>query len=335
MLFRVQTIVSIVKGHPRVGFSNKVNAALMLILPIAGVIAAGWYSGIAAKYYLPEAVSIHGKQTDFLFWVAIYIIVAMFLVTNAALFYFAYKYQYKEGRKVTFFYDNAQLEMVWTAVPAIILTVLVLWGNKVWWNMMSIPEDQKKQALQIEIMGKQFGWYTRYPGKDNKLGRYDFRLIDEVNEFGLDFEDKASEDDFMPKELHIPVGKPVVLNVRARDVLHSVFAPHFRLKMDAVPGMRTQFFFIPTKTTAQMRAELGKPDFNYEIACTEVCGKGHFAMKYIIVVEEEKEFKKWYAEQKPFLENNPEYRGKGMKSLLKKNLADSEKNKKQKELAEL
>ena len=132
-------------------------------------------------------------------------------------------------------------------------------------------------------------------------------MIVASNEFGIDFKDSASYDDFMPTELFIPKGHPVLLRIRARDVLHSVFAPHFRLKMDAVPGMPTKFWFIPTKTTSQIREEVGNPEFNYEIACTEVCGRGHFAMRFIIKVVEQDEYDVWYAEQKSFVEQNKEY----------------------------
>jgi cytochrome c oxidase subunit 2 len=89
--------------------------------------------------------------------------------------------------------------------------------------------------------------------------------------------------------------------------LHSVFAPHFRLKMDAVPGMPTKFWFVPTKTTEEMRTQLGNPDFNYEIACTEVCGRGHFGMKKLLVVHDQDEYQEWFKSQQSFLAKNPEY----------------------------
>lgn len=317
LVFRLQALISVAKGSERrAGTSNKINGFLMLAVPLVGLFLLFWYTGVASENFLPEAASEHGVITDNLFWISIYIITAMFIVTNAALFWFAYRYQYQEGRKAWFYPHNDTLEVIWTIVPAIILTVLVFFGWRAWSDIMEV--DPPKNAQVIEIMGKQFAWQVRYPGKDQKLGPHDYRLIDDVagNEFGIDFEKKASEDDFIAREMHIPVNKPILLKIRARDVLHSVFAPHFRLKMDAVPGMPTQFFFTPTKTTAQMRQELGNPDFNYEIACTEVCGKGHFAMKYLIVVEEEEEYKKWYASQEPFLKKNPEFKNRGMKWLI-------------------
>ncbi len=321
LLFRIQSLVGIVKGSDkRVDSGNQVNALLMLLVPLAGLIAVIWYTPIAAKEFLPEAASEHGLVTDRLFWITIWVISAMFVITNFGLFWFSYRYQYSEKRKASFYHDNPQLEVFWTIVPAVIMALLVFYGWKAWSDIMVDPPEE---ATEIEIMGKQFAWLVRYPGADLKMGPHDYRLIDDAagNDFGIDFEKEQSFDDFSPREMHVKVGHPVVLKIRARDVLHSVFAPHFRLKMDAVPGMPTQFVFTPTKTTAQMREELGDPEFNYEIACTEVCGRGHFAMRYILVVDEEQAYDQWYAEQTPILENNPDLKGRGMSWLREKNLA--------------
>jgi cytochrome c oxidase subunit 2 len=93
-------------------------------------------------------------------------------------------------------------------------------------------------------------------------------------------------------------------------VLHSVYIPAFRVKMDAVPGMPTKFWFVPTKSTAEMRTETGNPDYNYELACAEVCGNAHFSMRMVVVVDEPADYEKWKAEQKTWLSLNPEYLSK-------------------------
>ena len=156
-------------------------------------------------------------------------------------------------------------------------------------------------------MGKQFNWEVRYAGKDGSLGNYDFRKIDATNSMGVDFTDSNSFDDFMPREIHVPKGKNILLKIRARDVLHSVYMPHFRLKMDAVPGMKTQFWFIPTISTAEMREKTGNPEFDYELACTELCGTGHYAMRMVVVVDEPAEFDKWFSSQEPWAKKNAKY----------------------------
>ncbi len=185
------------------------------------------------------------------------------------------------------------------------MALLIFRGLRVW-NDITGPAT--KEAVVIELVAQQFAWTARYPGsKDEELGKIDFRLIDNSNEFGLDLSDKNSFDDFKSLELHLPVNKEVLLKIRAKDVLHSVFLPHFRVKMDAVPGMQTVFKFIPTITTEEMRAKTGNPNFNYEMACTEICGKGHFSMRFPVIVEDEETFRKWKATQESWLKQNPDY----------------------------
>ena len=315
MIIRVQSLISLTKTEEKaIGASNdnKVNAAMFLVFLIVGTILAVWTSVSASEYFLPEASSNHGKRTDNLFWITMGVIGCVFFVTHILLFYFPYKYQYHEDRKATFYPHNDRLELVWTVIPGIVLTVLVVSG---WWVWRDITSEAPANATVVEIVGKQFNWLVRYPGDKQvaigkskpELGRYDYRLIDAVNEVGIDFTDESSFDDFMSGEIHVPKGVPVLLKIHARDVLHSVFMPHFRLKMDAVPGMQTQFWFVPEQTTAEMREQLENPKFNYELACTEVCGRGHFSMKMTIVVDEPEEYKQWVASKKPFLAQNRDY----------------------------
>ncbi|MDH3709108.1 MAG: cytochrome c oxidase subunit II [Cyclobacteriaceae bacterium] len=306
MLFRVQSLLNVAKGSDKKieSTSNRVNGLLFLLFMIAGLIAFFWYSiAEVDNYKLPNA-SDHGILTDQMFWITTVITGIVFVLGNIALFWFAFRYQYKEANKATFYPDNHKLEIIWTVIPAIVLTLLVGYGLKVW---TQITDDPPQGAEVVEIMGYQFAWKVRYPGKDGLLGAYDYQKIDAINEFGMDFSDKANFDDFVPREIHVPKGQPVLLKIRARDVLHSVYLPHFRVKMDAVPGMPTRFWFVPTKSTAEMREETGNPDFNYELACTEICGRGHFSMRMVLVVDEPADYKAWYAIQEPWLTQNPSY----------------------------
>jgi cytochrome c oxidase subunit 2 len=306
LIFRLHTLVNVMKQSDKKAGSgvNKINAALFMVFLIVGFILLFWYSIKNYDLYQLPIASEHGIITDRLFWITTAITGVVFIITHILLFYFSYRYQHNPKRRAVFFPDNNKLELIWTIVPSFVLTVLVVYGLIVWNKVMSpAPEN----AEIIEIMGYQFAWKIRYPGKDEKLGAYDFRKIDATNEFGLDFSDRASFDDFTPRVLHLPKGNPVEFRIRARDVLHSVFAPHFRLKMDAVPGMPTSFWFIPTKTTAEMRVETGNPEFNYEIACTEICGRGHFTMRLLVVVDEPEVYENWKTEQQPWLSKNPEY----------------------------
>lgn len=306
LLVRVSNLVDVVKGShtKRAGYSNQVNAFLFLVFLVVGLGLFIWYSFEASKNYLPEASSEHGPMLDYMFWQTMVIITIVFIATHLLLFTFPYLYQFKETRKASFYPDNHKLEAIWTIVPAIVLTVLVLGGYKAW---SEVTGPAPSNHITVEFVGKQFNWIIRYPGSDGSLGKYNFKKIDAVNSLGIDFTDKASFDDFMPAEIRIPKGVPVKFVIRSRDVLHSVFAIHFRQKMDAVPGMPTSFWFTPTKTTAEMRDELQNAKFDYEIACTEVCGQGHFGMKSRIVVVEPEEYDQWLKEQTPFLVQNPDY----------------------------
>lgn len=309
LIFRLHTLVNVMKKSdktPGDGF-NKINARLFIVFLIVGFALLFWYSIKNFDIYQLPIASEHGVITDRLFWITTAITGVVFIITQILLFYFSFRYQHSPKRRALFFPDNNKLELIWTIVPSFVLTALVVYGLIVW-NKVMAPAPENAEV--IEIMGYQFAWKVRYPGKDEALGAYDFRKIDATNEFGLDFSDRATFDDFTPRELHLPKGNPVEFRIRARDVLHSVFAPHFRLKMDAVPGMPTRFWFIPTKTTAEMRVETGNPEFNYEIACTEICGRGHFSMRLLVVVDEPEAYEQWKAEQQPWLSKNPEYMAK-------------------------
>ncbi len=308
LIFRITVLAGVAKdssGKPSRGASNGIFFVVFLIL---GGGLTYWYSVYEFDNYTLPIASEHGIEIDRIFWITMAVTGIIFVITHILLFIFPYRYKYSEKRRALFYPDNNKLELLWTVVPAMALAVLVFSGWKVWTDVTTkAPEE----AEVVEIFGYQFAWKARYPGRDGQLGDYDYRLIDVENELGMDFSDRNAIDDFVEgREVHIPKGQPVLFKIRARDVLHSVFMPEFRLKMDAVPGMPTNFWFTPSKTTEDMRAELDDPDFNYFIYCTEVCGRGHFSMRIRVVVDEPEDYEKWYAEQKPWLSKNPEYLAK-------------------------
>lgn len=219
------------------------------------------------------------------------------MVTNALLFLFAFQYRGKEGKKALFYPENNKLEIIWTVIPAIVLTLLIASGVTTWWEATDpAPEGSR----QIELTGKQFEWTVRYPGADGKFGKITWDSINDAsgNAYGYHFSDKNSQDDFNPQEIHLEIGVPVKVNIRARDVLHCASFPHFRMKMDAVPGMTTSLWFTPTISTDSMRQIKNNPNFNYELACQEICGGGHWNMRRVIVVESKESYNKWIASQK-------------------------------------
>lgn len=306
LIFRIGVLTNVLKGkyNQTVGSANTVNAFLFVVVFVLGII--GFYFSFvhSSKYFLGEAASEHGVKTDNLFWIIMSVLTLAFLVTNAMLYIFPYVYRYKADRKALFYPDNHTIEKIWTIIPAIVMTGFVYFGWLVWSDIMKPASDK---AVVIEVMAKQFAWQVRYPGADNKLGHYNFKLIDATNEFGVDFKDELSFDDYMPTELVLPKGQEVLLEIRARDVIHSVFLPHFRVKMDAVPGMPTKFRFVPTITTKEMRDLKKNPNFNYELVCTEICGRGHYAMRFPVVVLEPAEYEEWKKKQTPWSQLNADY----------------------------
>ena len=325
LLFRVQALVAVLRGSDKKpGTSNKVNGFLFMLFFIA--FAGGYiYYTLYGDYGLPVAASIHGVETDQLFLVTIVIISAAMLITNFLLMYFPYKYQYKEGAQAKFYPENHTLELVWTVVPALVLTYLVVQGEGVWTAIMNPTKEMKAEKVELEIVGSQFKWEVRYPGLDGQLGSHKFEALSSENTFGINLADERGYDDFQVTKMVLPVNKPVHFKIRAKDVIHSVFAPHFRVKMDAVPGLPTEFWFTPTITTSEMRSQLAShpryqsvdadgnkksESFNYEIACTEICGRGHNSMRFVVEVVDQKTYDKWYAEQAkaaPFVVISEEY----------------------------
>lgn len=293
--------VSVLKGEEKTRRqNNKINGFLLISLLIFGLLGV-WYCNdlYYGKTLFPQgSASVEGEKIDLMLYITIGVTGVVFVITQVLLFWFAFKYQEKDGQKAYFFPHNTKLELLWTTVPAIFLTVLVVFGLKYWFKITS---DAPKDSVLVEITGHQFAWEMRYPGKDGKLGKINYKLYNSPsgNILGVDFEDPESWDDFHTTQMHLPVGKPTKLVIHAQDVIHDVGLSHFRMKMDAVPGIPTTMWFTPKYTTEEMKIRTGNPNFVYEISCDQMCGKGHFSMRGVIVVETEEEYKKWLAEQTP------------------------------------
>jgi cytochrome c oxidase subunit II len=277
---------------------NKINGVLMFLFMFAFLGGTLWEMNTHGRMLLPESASEHGLLTDRLFNITLIITGFVFVVTHIFLFWFAYKYRGSEKNKKAYFYPhNDKLEVYWTVIPAIVLTVLVISGWKTWTD---ITKPAPKDAIQLDVVAEQFLWNVRYAGADGKLGTKTFKLVNDVNKTGIDFNDKNAKDDFMATEIYLPVGKPVNFNFGARDVIHSAYMPHFRAQMNCVPGMPTLFWFTPRTTTAEMREKLNDPKFDYILMCAKICGSAHYNMKMNIVVVTEAEYKEWLGKQKPY-----------------------------------
>ncbi len=294
--------VSVIKGEEKSKKEqNKINGFFMIAFLVAGLI--GIYLCNKALYpktlLSHESASVQGEKVDSMLWVTIIITGTVFFITQIALFWFGFKYQQSEKRKAYYYLHNNKLELIWTAVPAIAMTVLVVIGLRNWY---SFTGPAPKDALQVEITGKQFGWIFRYEGSDKIFGKRYYKLIDDAsnNSLGQDWTDTKNLDDVVTQgTMYAIKGKPTNLIIGSRDVIHDVGLSQFRLKMDAIPGTPTSLWFTPKFTTKEMKEMTGNTDFQYEISCDQMCGNGHYSMRGIIEVVTQEEFDVWMAQQKP------------------------------------
>ena len=273
---------------------NNKNGILFLIIGFGFLAFVVWQMITWDHLLLPPASSVHGAEIDTLMKVSMALILVVFFALSPMLFYFAYKYRGRKGNKAYFFAHNNKLEVAWTVIPTIVLTALIIYGLRTWDRAMN-PDISK--ATVIEIYSKQFDWTARYSGSDNVLGDANYKLVEGRNTLGVDINDKNAADDIVVREVHLPVNKPVLLKFRSRDVIHSAFLPHFRVQMNCVPGLSTQFAFTPTKTTAEMKEDEGE-EFEYVLLCNKICGSAHFNMQMKFIVESEDDYNKWINSQK-------------------------------------
>ncbi|PCH94016.1 MAG: cytochrome C oxidase subunit II [Bacteroidetes bacterium] len=279
---------------------NKWNGILMLVMTL-GFLAMAVYEVITyQQFLLPPASSLHGPEIDMLLFVTFVIIGIPFVACHLVLGWFAFAYFMKEGREAYYVSHNNRLEFIWTAIPTVVLFALIFYGLAVW-DSVIYPTEREEETLVVEVLGKQFQWVSRYPGDDDTLGVVNYRLIEGTNTMGLDMEDPNAHDDIVILgEMHLPVNREVRLQFRSQDVIHSAYLPHFRVQMNCVPGMATSFRFTPTKTSQDMKEELGDEKFEYLILCNKICGSAHYTMKMLVVVESEEDYNKWLGEQKVF-----------------------------------
>ncbi len=298
---------------------NQTQGVLLLAVLLFMMLGFIWCVFEYNETLLPRSASAHGDEIDNLWDISMWLIIVVFFITQPVLFYFGYKYRGKKNRKAVYMEHNNRLEFIWTIVPAIVLAGLIIYGLSTWSDVMSINQKDE-EPMVIELYAQQFSWTARYAGGDNTLGYANVHLVEGANTLGVDINDANSLDDVITRELHLPVGRPVLLKMRSQDVIHSAFLPHFRVQMNVLPGMQTRFRFTPTVTTEEMRldpktmekvnnineirAERGDEswEFDYVLLCNKICGTAHYNMQMKVVVETEEEFNKWMSEQKAFAE---------------------------------
>jgi cytochrome c oxidase subunit 2 len=404
--FDIGALTEKITGKKVVGWT-KINAWMAILFLLGGAAGFAYELVYHGKFVLiGNSMSEHGATIDSMFNWTFGFTFVVFAITEFLLFWFMFRYRYKEGTKALYYYHNNKVELIWTVIPAIVLTFLVLRGFNTW-SRITDKASIGKDAREIEVFAYQFGWKARYAGDDNKFGAHNFTFISGTNGLGLalenevdslvadlnraingdpkdynkfpglirliehaddsaevwmaeltDYEAKqntrgypekykairtraleaesgaykrnlekelkrkrttlariaeyrqekgvfngAANDDRITTEIYLVKGKQYVFKFRARDVIHSAWLPDFRQQMNVVPGMATQFQFVPIKTTAEVRAEKGDPEFDFYMYCNKICGGGHSRMAIkITVVSSDDAFKVWYDGQKPMIE---------------------------------
>jgi cytochrome c oxidase subunit II len=246
---------------------------------------------------LSPLASAHGGQIDSLIaWTHVFMFV-LFVGWGGFLAYVLIRYRRSRNPVANYTGVKSHASSYSEVVVAIIEAVLLFAFSIPIWAARVDRMPPESEALVVRVTGEQFAWNVHYAGPDRVFGRTDIKLFDlQSNPLGLDRTDPAGKDDIVTlNQLYLPVNTPVIVKLRSKDVIHSFGVPEFRVKQDAVPGLTIPIWFIPDVTTAEMRTRTGNAEFQYEIACAQLCGMGHYRMRGFVTVQTADEFQKWMA----------------------------------------
>lgn len=251
---------------------------LVVVTVLFHFLSPWWFTPIASNWGTVD------DTVNITFWVT----GIVFVTVNLFLAYCIVRYRHRQGSKALYEPENRKLEWWLTGITTVGIAAMLAPGLTVWAKFVNVPED----AAIVEVLGQQWSWSYRFPGKDGTLGKADTRLVSVANPFGMEPADPAGRDDILvdSPELHLPLDRPVKLLLRSRDVNHQYAVPQFRVKMDMVPGMITHFWFTPTRTGA------------FDVLCEQLCGMAHFAMRGRVVVDAQRDFDTWLATQPTYMQ---------------------------------
>jgi cytochrome c oxidase subunit II len=253
-----------------------VIALLVLGSVLFHVFSPWWHTPIASNW----------GSIDTALDITLWICAIAFILLNLFMAWALVRYRHREGNTAHYEPENTQLEKRLTFWTGVGIAGMLAPGLIAWNQYVSVP----KEAAVVEATGQQWQWGFRMPGADGVLGTSNVRHIAPDNPFGLNPRDPYGQDDILVEspELHLPVGKPVKVLLRSKDVLHDFYVPHFRAKMDLVPGIVTYFWLTPTRTGT------------FEILCAELCGVGHHMMRGTVVVSNDRDYQSWLAGQSTY-----------------------------------
>ncbi|NUR53662.1 MAG: hypothetical protein HOQ29_04385 [Acidobacteria bacterium] len=244
---------------------------------------------------LPPLATTQGGQIDSLIgWTHLFMFV---LFVGWSGFFVYCLVRFRQSRHPVANYTGVKSNTSkYSEIGVAVVEAILLFGFSIpLWAARVDRRPPESEALVVQVTGEQFAWNIRYPGPDGVFGRTDIKLIDvQSNPLGLDRSDPAAKDDVTTiNQLYLPVNKPIIVKLRSKDVIHSFGVPEFRVKQDAIPGLTIPIWFVPNVTTAEMRTRTGNSEFQYEIACAQLCGLGHAKMRGFVTVQTADEFQKW------------------------------------------
>jgi cytochrome c oxidase subunit 2 len=251
-----------VAAAPPAGRGTRGLQGLLFAVSTVGLVGASSY--YFTKDWLPPLTS---DQLEIDAAIALTLLVTglVFIATNLLLAYFGWRFQDHPGARSAYWHDNPRLEWTWTGITAAIMAFFLFSALGLWAQVKSPPPAD---AMLVEVTGQQFAWNVRYPGPDGVLGRTDHAQASQENPIGLVADDPAAKDDvLLLNSMYLPQDRPIRLNVKSMDVIHSFFVPSFRVKQDAMPGMTIEVWFVPKQAGA------------YDLGCAEHCGLGHYRMR--------------------------------------------------------
>ena len=252
---------------------------LIWLLPLVTI-------ALGTRTWLPPLASEHGAGIDRMLRYLLIAVGSLYVIGNAVLGYFVWRFS-RQG-KVTMRAASNKAERRWSLIPIVVMLVVAeggvfVLGLPVWGKYYGAPPSD---VMTVEVTAEQFAWNVRYAGPDGKFGRTSAQLITWNNPIGLDPKDPNGKDDLvLLNDIHLPVNKPVRIRLRSKDVIHSFYVPNFRVRQDTVPGMTIDIWFVPTQTG------------EFELACSQLCGFGHYSMKGLVDVVSPDEFEKWLHDQ--------------------------------------
>jgi cytochrome c oxidase subunit II len=235
---------------------------------------------------LPPNASEHGYQIDHIIEFSHWFMATLFIGWSAFFIYVLLRF--RKSRQPVADHEGVKsgisthLEFAVVLIEAVLLIgfAIPLWAKRV----NQFPED--KDAILVHAIGQQFNWNFHLPGPDGQFGRRDIALLSNSNQVGLDYNDPAAKDDIVVLgELHVPVDRPVIIELSSKDVIHNFALPHMRMAQDAIPGQVIPMWFKPIKKGS------------YEVVCGQLCGLGHYSMKGMLVVDDPAEYQAWLKER--------------------------------------